>query len=252
MQTRRTIHSLLATTLLIASTLVACQNENISDIDDNATTGRIVLSLQDVEVFTEVTTRAEQTGNVADYTYTINKLDADNNIVSSTPITFDNNNSAIVAADKYSLTATSTTAQDAAPYYEGTSREFELGIGGTQDVTINLGAPKNAAIAVTFDASFTNLYENYSVTIGNHSVSNASAPSSTTLYTMPGTITYTIKGKAIAGTHVSDIPEAGITGTLTVEAGTSYPLNITAQTISDIMIGFGDGTHTGSFDVKRK
>lgn len=248
MQTKRTIHSLLATTLLIASTLVACQNENISDIDDNAKTGRIVLSLQDVEVFTEVTTRA--TGNVADYNYTLNKLDADNNIVSSTPITFDNNNSAIVAADKYSLTATSTTTQDAAPWYQGTSAAFELGIGGTQDVTINLGAPKNAAIAVTFDASFTNLYDNYSVTIGDHTVSTKG-----NLYTAipnDGKVSYTIKGSAKQNSHVTDIPEAGITGTLTVAAGTSHPLNITAQAISDIMIGFGQGEHTGPFDVKRK
>ena len=252
MQTKRTIHSLTATILLIASTLVSCQNENIIGIDDDAKTGRIVLNLQDIQLFAEVTTRTELTGNVADYTYTLNKLDADNNIVSSTPITFDNNNSAIVAADRYSITATSKNEQDAAPWYQGTSSAFELGVGGTESVSIDLGKPKNAAITVSFDASFTNLYENYSVTIGNHSVPDASAPSSTTLYTMPGTITYTIKGKAIAGTHVSDIPEAGITGSLTVAAGTSYPLNITAQSISDLLIGFGEGTHTGAFNVKRK
>lgn len=249
MQTRRTIHSLLATTLLIASTLVACQNENISDIDDNAKTGRIVLSLQDVEVFTEVTTRA--TGNVADYNYTLNGTATDGTTVTNQSVTF-TEGSAIIPAGTYTLTATSTTAQDAAPWYQGTSAAFTLSIGGTQDVTIDLGKPQNAAIAVTFDASFTNLYESYSVTIGDHSVPDASASGSTTLYTKPGTITYTIKGSAIAGTHVSDIPEKGITGTLTVKAGTSYPLNITAQTISDIMIGFGSGEHTGPFDVKRK
>ena len=248
MQKRRTIHILQAILLLIASTLVACQNETISDIDDNAKTGRIVLSLQDVEVFTEVTTRAN--GNVGDYTYTLNGTDINDNIVTNQPITF-TDGTAIIPAGTYTLTATSTTAQDAAPWYQGTSAAFTLSIGGTQDVTINLGAPKNAAIAVTFDASFTNLYENYSVTIGEHSVTDASAPGSRTLYTMPDEVSYTIKGKAIAGTHVSDIPEAGITGTLTVAAGTRYPLNITAQTISDIMIGFG-GEHTGPFDVKRK
>lgn len=252
MQTRRTIHSLTATILLIASTLVSCQNENIIGIDDDAKTGRIVLNLQDIQLFAEVTTRAEQTGNVADFTYTLNKLDANNNIVSSTPITFDNNNSAIVAADKYSITATSTTAQDVAPWYQGTSTEFTLGVGGTESVSIDLGKPKNAAITVSFDASFTNLYENYSVTIGQHSVPDDSSSGSTTLYAMPGTITYTIKGSAQAGTHVSDIPEAGITGTLTVVAGTSYPLNINAQSITDLMIGIGSGTHTGAFNVKRK
>ena len=247
MQTRRTIHSLLAI-LMITSTLVACQNENISDIDDNAKTGRIVLNLQDVEVFTEVTTRA--TGNVADYNYTLNKLDADNNIVSSNPITFDNNNSAIVAADKYSLTATSTTTQDAAPWYQGTSAAFTLSVGGTESISIDLGKPKNAAIAVTFAESFTDLYEGYTITIGQKSLT-----ADGTLYAaVPDTkeLTYTIHGSAKQDSHVSDIPEAGITGTLTVAAGTSYPLHITANTISDTMIGFGQGEHNGSFDVKRK
>ena len=249
MQTRRTIHSLSAILLLIATTLVACQNENIPDIDDNATTGRIVLSLQDVEVFTEVTTRA--TGNVANYTYTLSGTASDGTTVTNQAVTF-TNGSAIIPAGTYTLTATSITAQDAAPWYQGTSAPFELGIGDTQAITIDLGKPKNAAIAITFDDSFTTLYENYSVTIGEHSVPNASAPGITTLYTIPGEITYTITGSAIAGTHVSDIPKAGITGTLTVAAGTSYPLHITAQSITDLMIGIDNGIHAGAFDVKRK
>lgn len=249
MQKRRTIHSLQAILLLIASTLVACQNESISDIDNNAKTGRIVLNLQDVEVFTEVTTRAED--NVADYTYTLNGTAIEGTTVTDQTVTF-TEGSAIIPAGTYTLTATSTTAQDEAPWYQGTSAKFNLSIGGTESITIDLGKPQNAAIAVTFDASFTNLYENYSVTIGNHSVSNASAPSSTTLYTMPGTITYTIKGFAKQNSHVSDIPKAGITGTLTVAAGTRYPLNITAQSISDLLIGFGEGTYNGPFDAKRK
>ena len=251
MQKRRTIHILQAILLLLASTLVACQNENISDIDNNAKTGRIVLNLQDVKVFTEVTTRAEQAGNVSDYTYTLSGTTKNGTTVTDQTVTF-TEGSAIIPAGTYTLTATSTTAQDEAPWYQGTSAKFNLSIGGTESITIDLGKPQNAAIAVTFDASFTNLYENYSVTIGNHSVSNASAPSSTTLYTMPGTITYTIKGFAKQNSHVSDIPEAGITGTLTVAAGTRYPLNITAQSISDLLIGFGEGTHTGAFDAKRK
>lgn len=252
---RRTIHSLSVFLLLLASTLVACQNETIPGIDDNAKTGRIVLSLQDVEVFTEVATRAQ--GNVGDYSYTLSGTDIDNNVVADQPITF-TNGSAIIPAGTYTLTATSTTAQDEAPWYQGTSAVFNISIGGTESITIDLGKPKNAAIAVTFDASFTALYENYSVTVGGHfvpstsSVPDASVPGSTTLYTMPGTISYTIHGSAKQYSHVSDIPEAGITGTFTVEAGKSYPLNITANTISDLLIGFGQGEHNGSFDARRK
>lgn len=251
MQKRRTIHILQAILLLLASTLVACQNESISDIDNNAKTGRIVLSLQDVEVFSEVTTRAEQAGNVSDYTYTLSGTTKNGTTVTDQTVTL-TDGSAIIPAGTYTLTATSKTKPDAAPWYQGTSEPFTIGVGGTKSVTIYLGAPKNAAIAVTFDASFTNLYENNSVTIGPHSVSDASAPGSTTLYTMPGKISYTIHGFAKQNSHVSDIPEAGITGTLTVAAGTRYPLNITAQSISDLLIGFGEGTHTGAFNVKRK
>lgn len=226
---------------------MACQNETIPDIDDNAKTGRIVLSLQDVEVFTEVTTRA--TGNAANYTYTLSGTASDGTTVTNQAVTF-TNGSAIIPAGTYTLTATSITAQDAAPWYQGTSASFKLGIGDTQAITIDLGKPKNAAIAVTFDDSFTNLYENCSVTIGNHTISiNGN------LYTVipnDGKVTYTIKGSAKQNSHVSDIPKAGITGTLTVAAGTSYPLHITALSITDLLIGIGDGTHNGPFDVKRK
>lgn len=242
-----TIHSLLAILLFIASTLVACQNETIPDIDDNAKTGRIVLSLQNVEVFTEVTTRA--TGNVGDYTYTLSGTDIDNNVVTDQPINF-TDGSAIIPAGTYTLTATSITAQDADPWYQGTSASFELGIGDTQAITIDLGKPQNAAIAVTFDASFINLYENCSVTICDHTI-NVNG----NLYTAipnDGKVTYTIKGSAKQNSHVSDIPEAGITGTLTVAAGMSYPLNITALSISDLMIGIDNGIHAGAFDVKRQ
>lgn len=247
MKRRSTIHSLLATILLTASTLTACQNDTITGLDDTVATGRIVLNLQDVEVFTEVTNRA--TGNVADFTYTLNGTATDGTTVTNQPVTF-TEGSAIVAAGTYTLTATSTTAQDVAPWYQGTSAEFTLGIGGTQSVAIHLGAPKNAAIAVTFDATFTALYENYSVTIGEHSLTTAG-----NLYTAipdDGKITYTIKGFAKAGSHVTDIPKEGITGILTVAAGTSYPLNITAQSITDEMIGIGTGEHNGAFDSQKR
>ena len=164
-------------------------------------------------------------------------------MVSDSTITF-TNGSAIIPAGKYTLTATSNTAQDAAPWYQGTSNEFLLGVGGIQSVSINLNKPKNVEIAVSFASSFTNLYENYSVTIGTKSVS-----ANGNLYAMPGTITYTIKGKAKSGSHVSDIPAEGVEGTIIVAAGTSYPLNISAQAISDLLIEFG-GPHDGEFDTK--
>lgn len=234
--------------ILLASILMGgCQNED-DPIEKGTSFGRIMLTLPDVEVFTEVTTRAAQTGNVADYTYTLNGTSTDGTTVTNQEVTF-TDGVAIVSAGTYTLTATSKTAQDAAPWYQGTSDQFTVTRGGTQAITINLGKPQNAAIVVTFDASFSNLYENYSVTIGTHSVSAQG-----NLYTaIPtnGKISYTIMANAKAGSHVSDLPAKGVTGTLTVEAGKSYPLTITAKTIDDFWIAIG-GTHTGTFDAKRR
>lgn len=242
MQNKSTIHTILLALLMAAVTLTACQNDLVPYPTEETTTGRIVLNLSDVEVFVE--TRA--TGDVADYTYTLSGTDTEGQPVTDTPITF-TDGSAIIPAGTYTLTATSKTTKDAAPWYQGTSEKFTLSVGGTTPVTINLGSPQNAKVSVTFTDSFKQLYENYSVTIGNHSTTTDG-----NLYAAPGPITYTIQGSAKAGSHVSDIPEAGITGTLTTEPGKSYPLTISATTISDLMIDIGEGTHSGAFDVKRQ
>ena len=214
-------------------------------IEERAQTGRIVLSLPEVQLYTEGSTRAG--GNIADYTYTLNSVEGSVHVVADSTITF-TDGSAIIPAGTYTLTATSITAQDEAPWYQGTSDEFTLTVGGSKSVSIDLDKPKNVEIVVTFDDTFTTLYENYSVTIGSKSVSDDG-----NLYAMPDSeeeISYTIKGSAQAGSHVSDIPASGITGKITnAKAGTSYSLNITAKAIEDLRIDFG-GEHTGEFDTK--
>ena len=228
--------------LLLLSTvlLTACQTDDLPSIPQQAQTGRIVLSLPEVQLYTEGSTRAD--GNIADYTYTLTNTETSE----ASTITF-TDGSAIVPAGSYTLTATSKTAQDAAPWYQGTSDEFPIGIGEATSVSIKLGKPKNVEVVVTFDESFTNLYQNYSVTIGTKSLT-----ANGRLYAMPDELgKYTIKGSAKAGSHVSDIPASGITGTINnAVAGTSYPLNITANTITDLLIGFGNDTHSGEFDTK--
>ena len=223
----------------------ACQVEDLPPIKESAKMGRIVLSVPEVQLYTDGNTRATSIANIADYTYKLNSVEGSVHVVSDSTITF-TDGSAIVPAGTYTLTATSKTAQDAAPWYQGTSGSFSLLLGGTQEVSINLGKPKNVEVVVTFDESFTNLYENYSVTIGEKSVS-----ANGNLYAMPGTFTYTVKGSAKAGSHVSDIPASGITDTINnAVAGTSYPLNITASSISELLIQIGGGTHNGEFDTK--
>ncbi|MBR4645071.1 MAG: DUF4493 domain-containing protein [Bacteroidaceae bacterium] len=244
MEKNNTINNLKFLLLMAAVVFTACQTEEVPPVTESAKTGCIVLSVPEVEVYTESGTRGEANGSIDDYTYTLNSVEGSVNEASNVPVIFDNNGTAIIPAGKYTLTATSKTAQDEAPWYQGTSNSFTLGVGGTQSVSINLDKPKNAEIAVAFQTSFTTLYENYSVTIGTKSVS-----ANGNLYAMPGEITYTIKGTAKAGSHVSDIPAEGVEGTIIVAAGTSYPLNISAQAISDLLIEFG-GTHDGEFDTK--
>lgn len=240
---KSTIISLKVLLLLSTVMLAACQTDDLPPIPQQAQTGRIVLSLPEVQLYTEGSTRAY--GNIADYTYTLNSVEGSVHVVADSTITF-TDGSAIIPAGTYTLTATSKTAQDAAPWYQGTSSSFSLLLGGTQEVSINLGKPKNVEIAVTFDKSFTDLYENYSVTIGEKSVS-----ANGRLYAMPGTITYTVKGSAKADSHVSDIPASGITGTTNnAEAGTSYPLNITANPVSGDIITIAGGEHNDEFDTK--
>ena len=207
--------------------------------------GRIVLSIPEVQLYTGADTRAQATANIEDFTYKLNSVAGSSHVVSDSTIAF-TSGTAVLPAGTYTLTATSKVAQDAAPWYQGTSSAFTVVEGDSKSVSINLGKPKNAEVAVAFAESFTTLYENYSITIGNHSLQ-----ANGNLYAMPGaSVSYTVKGTAKAGSHVSDIPANGISGTITIETGNSYPLNITASSISDLLIQIGDGTHNGEFDTR--
>lgn len=243
---KSTIYNIKVLSLLATVLFAACDVEEFPLMEERAQTGRIVLSVPEIQLYTEGGTRGEGdnvvNGNIADYTYKLNK-----NGSPIQDVTFENG-VAIIPAGTYTLTATSSTAQDEAPWYQGTSDEFTLTVGGSESVSIDLDKPKNVEIVVTFDDTFTALYTNYSVTIGSKSVSDDG-----NLYAMPDSeeeISYTIKGSAQAGSHVSDIPASGITGKITnAKAGTSYSLNITAKSIDDLRIDFG-GEHTGEFDTK--
>jgi len=231
--------------LLMAVMFTACQSEEMPPFGEGAKTGRIVLSSPEVQLYTETNTRAQATADIEDFTYKLNSVAGSSHAVSDSAIVF-TSGTAVLPAGTYMLTATSKSAQDAAPWYQGTSDAFTVVEGDSKPISISLGKPKNAEVVVTFATSFTTLYENYSVTIGNHTLqANGS------LYAMPGaTISYTIKGTAKAGSHVSDIPADGITCTINVTAGNSYPLNITASSISGLLIQIGTGTHNGDFDTR--
>ena len=242
---KSTIVCLKVLLLMMVVMFTACQSEEMPPFGEGTKTGRIVLSLPEVQLYTEANTRAQATADIEDFVYKLNSVDGSSHVVSDSTISF-TSGTAVLPAGTYTLIATSKNAQDAAPWYQGTSDAFTVVEGDSKPVSVSLGKPKNAAVVVTFAESFTTLYENYSVTIGNNTLqANGS------LYAMPGaTVSYTIKGTAKQGSHVSDLPANGITGSISAEAGTSYPLNITASSISDLLINIGDGTHNGEFDTK--
>ena len=212
-----------------------CSNEVMEETPQD---GIIRLFLNsEPAIMVDVETRATQTADPKDYTI---KLSGETDPLDiSQPI--------IRSAGEYTITATSKTDANNAPYYEG-SKTFTLSVGEVEEVNIDLGAPKNAQINVSFDDSFTQLYENYNVTLsdGTHTTS----PLTTGIaYFMPSTIQYTIKGTAIVGSHVQEIPTNGITGNLTIEAGKAYPLTIKANPISGyVRIDFGTKDHSDLFD----
>ena len=217
----------------IISMATNCSNEVMEETPQD---GIIRLSLNsEPAVLVDVETRA--TANPSDYIITLGGETNPLNITQ--PI--------IRPAGDYTVTAKSTTDVNNAPYYEG-STTFTLNAGKIQEVIIDLGAPKNAQINVSFDNSFTQFYENYNVTLsdGTHTTS----PLTTGIaYFMPGTITYTIHGTAKKNSHVQEIPTNGITGNLTIEASKAYPLTIKANPISGyVRIDFGTEDHSGSFD----
>lgn len=213
-----------------------CSNEVMEETPQD---GIIRLSLNsEPAILVDVDTRATQTADPKDYTITLSG--------ETDPLDF--SQPIIRPAGEYTITATSITDANSAPYYEG-STTFTLNAGEEEDVNIDLGAPKNAQINVSFDPSFTQLYENYNVTFsdGTHTTS----PLTTGIaYFMPGTIQYTIKGTAIAGSHVQEIPSNGTTGNLTLEAGKAYPLTIKANPINGITIPLGKNEWNGEFNAK--
>ncbi len=233
----------------------SCQSEKLSP-DTSYAKGRILFSMPTAEPFIEDGTRATLT-DLTGYTFTLSGTDTKGNTINE-DITFMDNNSCIIPAGTYTLTADNMAAAApvsglGAPYYRGTSAEFSLEAGGTLTVpTIEMGKPKNTRIDLTLDKSFTDLYVLQSLTLSDDSRTISLDSINLKGFMMVPenyTLTYTIKATAKSGSHVTDLPAEGLTKTLTVTAGHAYPIHLTAQAIKDMMIGIGNGSHNGEFDA---
>ena len=263
------------TALCVACTLVqvllcSCRQESVLP-SPSPSHGLVVLSLSADDV-AFVETRGEQTlSDLSALSFTLSGQTADGRTIENFPMTFitteDNAFVATVETGTYTLSA-ATPDKDAergfgTPSYAGESDEFKVTEGEAVKVKINLGKPRNARVSVQIDESFSKLYEctkvelsalspatkdTRTVTIENPSTESPAPAAYFLLSPTDGQLTYTLYGNAHKASHQQELPESGVTGTLTLEAGHAYTLNIKANPVTGKLIPVIGETHNGEFD----
>ena len=259
------------TALCVACTLVqvllcSCRQESVLP-SPSPSHGLVVLSLSADDV-AFVETRGEQTlSDLSALSFTLSGQTADGRTVENLPLTFmtteDNAFVATVETGTYTLSA-ATPDEDAesgfgTPSYAGES-DVEVTEGETATVEIHL-KPRNARVSVQIDESFSKLYECTKVelsalspatkdtrTVTIENPSTESPPAYFLLSSTDSQLTYTLYGNAHKASHQQELPESGVTGTLTLEAGHAYTLNIKANPVTGKLIPVIGKTHDGEFD----
>lgn len=246
---------------LLTLLLSGCLNEDTQpQKEEQSVMGRIVLNLSGIEVFNDAETRAAQTlDDYTGYVFTLNGTAVESGTVTNQVITLDGAGSAIIEAGTYTLTASNLAASqtgNGCPYYNGTSAEFTLSVGGTQSVSIGSEehplTPQNAKLTIDYEDdgdrtdkdTFADFYGNGTFTASGRAI-NLTSPS-TVVYFPAGTVNYTIAVAALAGSHVTDITSA--TGTIDLTAGCYHTLTLRANPVTGELIPVVSGTHTGKFD----
>ncbi len=239
----------------MAAVLFSCQSEDVVP-DTEKSVGRVVLSMSEAKPFVEVSTRAEQAlTDLFGYTFLLKGEGMDD-----MEVTFSEEGgvySSIIPAGTYTLSADNRAAAvvgNGTAYYSGTSSAFTLGAGESVTVSINLGSPQNAEVKLCVDGTFSDLYDITEVTFNDGTGRTVKLDNSGTVYLMiptDGKAKFNIKATAKAGSHVTDLPADGLGGSLSVEAGKTYTLNLTAKAIADMLIEIGEGEHKGEFNAPR-
>ena len=215
---------LITSTLLAISQLcVGCSAEDIA-VEDSSNKGILCLSLSSGDEFIKVETRAEHTlTDWSEYEFRLN----------DEPISF-TDGKAVIPAGSYTLSATNSHdvdgGYDGALYSGETS--FTLNAGEQKEVTLSLGAPKNAKVTIGFDKTFTNLYTFSSLELNDGSETNTITTDNPAVY-FPATnttLTYTLVANAKQDSHVQDITDA--TGTVTIAPGTHTTLTLDVNPIT--------------------
>ena len=251
---------------LLTLLLSGCLNEDTQLQPELSGKGRIVLNLSDIEVYTdaEVTRSVQTLDDLTGYVFTLN--DGTTDYVVPFELSTDANNQTIAVGYFEAGTYTSLTVSNkaaagngySAPYWEGCySSPISFSVGGTVNVSIDMGKPQNAMVVVdsTNNAVFAEKYEHVRLTLtdGTHSTTIAKAGTtgcSTEAY-FPAldtgtTLNYTLTARAKSGSHVTDITSAR--GSITVVRGNQHTITLNADPVTGILIPVVSGTHTGEFD----
>ena len=236
-------HTLLVLAWLAAGWLCAgCSAEDIQAEAPDAM-GVLCLRMSSDEAYAKVETRAAQP--LDDWTGFTFKLNGNS-------ITFTDDGLAIIPAGTYTLSATNSDSDAVGGGYTGAlyegSTDFTLNAGEQKEVTLSLGAPKNAKVTVALDETFTSLYTFSSLALNDGTETKTltstiqavffPATDNTTLY-------YTLVANAKQGSHVQDITAA--TGTVTIATGKHTNSTLSVNPITGYITIESGEPYTGEF-----
>lgn len=234
-----------------------CANESLLDDMVNEEKGTIVLSLISTDDGYEET-RATVT-DISGYIFTLTEESGN-----KTQLQFnkeDGNNSFIanVYSGTYTLTVESSSKEDAQAgvgktYYAGTSVPLIVESGKNIHTSIDMGYPKNAKISFSIENSFSDLYDLEKITLSTSTRTvELQGNDNFDVFFFPEdeAISYTIQAEAKKNSHVQEMPVEGVSGSLQIEAGKHYPLTLSANPVTGIIIPLGENEWNGEFNAPK-
>ncbi len=232
--------------LAIGQLCTGCSAEDIAG-EAPSEMGVLCLQMSSSEDFVQVETREVQTltDDFTGYTFKLN----------DEPISF-TDGEATIPAGTYTLSATNSHdvdgGYDGALYSGETS--FTLNAGEQKEVTLSLGAPKNAKVTINLSDDFKQSAEDdaYTYEISNFALGgktlNLTSNTQDFFFPVPegGELTYILTAAAKQGSHVQDI--TGATGTVTIAPGKHTTLKLDVNPITGYIRIDGGGEYGGVFE----
>ena len=243
--------------IVLTMAFVTCQ-QNDEEVTQSDGTGTLVLSLGDAGLYTELQTTRDGTpvADLSKYVFTLNGTTISGATIKNLELDVNSDDcTAQVNAGTYTITADNRIEANrfsGSPWYRGTSESFKITINQTTPVSISLGKPKNARIAMSIDASFSNLYEDPILTLSDGERNQTLASlEDICFFIVPasGALAYSSTAKAKEGSHATDMNSS--TGYVEIQAGYNNTITLKANLDTGLIIPVVGGDYNETFDVKR-